>query len=97
MPTGLSTCVAATSPSSSRSWLGCVPRFRVYGRDLALKIRYPGVARSITSDVDNVAVLLRLLNLLPLYLDVDAIAGEAARELLENRLQTAKVRGSSVS
>ena len=55
------------------------------------------MARSITSDVDNVAVLLRLLNLLPLYLDVDAIAGEAARELLENRLQTATVRGSSVS
>ena len=27
------------------------------GRDLALKIQYPGVARSITSDVDNVAVL----------------------------------------
>ena len=64
---------------------------------LALKIRYPGMARSITSDVDNVAVLLRLLNLLPLDLDVDAIAGEAARELLDNRLQTAKVRGSYVS
>jgi hypothetical protein len=28
------------------------------GRDLALKIQYPGVARSIASDVDNVATLL---------------------------------------
>ena len=28
------------------------------GRDLALKIQYPGVARSIASDVDNVAVLV---------------------------------------
>jgi predicted unusual protein kinase regulating ubiquinone biosynthesis (AarF/ABC1/UbiB family) len=36
------------------------------GRDLAIKVQYPGVARSVDSDVDNVAVLLRLLNLLPL-------------------------------
>jgi predicted unusual protein kinase regulating ubiquinone biosynthesis (AarF/ABC1/UbiB family) len=47
------------------------------GRDLALKIQYPGVARSITSDIDNVAVL-RLFNLLPLNLDVAAsLPGQA--------------------
>jgi predicted unusual protein kinase regulating ubiquinone biosynthesis (AarF/ABC1/UbiB family) len=51
------------------------------GRDLALKIQYPGVARSIASDVDNVAVLLRLFNLLPVDLDVAAIAVEAKRQL----------------
>lgn len=51
------------------------------GRDLALKIQYPGVARSIASDVDNVAVLLRLFNLLPVELDVAAIAVEAKRQL----------------
>ncbi len=64
--------------------IGQVHRARTRdGRDLALKIQYPGVARSITSDVDNVAVLLRLLNLLPLDLDVDAIADEAKRQLAQ--------------
>ncbi len=53
------------------------------GRDLALKIQYPGVARSITSDIDNVAALLRLFNLLPLDLDVTAIAAEAKRQLAQ--------------
>jgi predicted unusual protein kinase regulating ubiquinone biosynthesis (AarF/ABC1/UbiB family) len=51
------------------------------GRDLALKIQYPGVARSIASDVDNVAVLLRLFNLLPLGIDVAGMAAEAKRQL----------------
>ena len=53
------------------------------GRDLALKIQYPGVARSIASDVDNVAVLLRLFNLLPLDLDVGGLAAEAKRQLAQ--------------
>ena len=53
------------------------------GRDLALKVQYPGVARSIISDVDNVAVLLRLFNLLPLDLDVGGIAAEAKRQLAQ--------------
>jgi predicted unusual protein kinase regulating ubiquinone biosynthesis (AarF/ABC1/UbiB family) len=51
------------------------------GRDLALKIQYPGVARSIASDVDNVAALLRLANVLPLGIDVRGIAVEAKRQL----------------
>ena len=53
------------------------------GRDLALKIQYPGVARSIASDVDNVAALLRLFNLLPLELDVGGLAAEAKRQLAQ--------------
>lgn len=53
------------------------------GRDLALKIQYPGVARSIASDVDNVAVLLRLFNVLPLDIDVKATADEAKRQLVQ--------------
>lgn len=64
--------------------IGQVHRARARdGRDLALKVQYPGVARSIVSDVDNVAVLLRLLNLLPLDLDVGAIALEAKRQLVQ--------------
>lgn len=48
---------------------------------LALKIQYPGVGRSIASDVDNVAVLLRLFNLLPLGIDIAGTAEEAKRQL----------------
>ncbi len=51
------------------------------GRELALKIQYPGVARSIDSDVDNVASLLRLAKLLPVDLDVSGIVAEAKRQL----------------
>jgi predicted unusual protein kinase regulating ubiquinone biosynthesis (AarF/ABC1/UbiB family) len=53
------------------------------GRDLALKIQYPGVGRSIASDVDNVAVLLRLFNLLPLDIDVGGMVAEAKRQLAQ--------------
>jgi predicted unusual protein kinase regulating ubiquinone biosynthesis (AarF/ABC1/UbiB family) len=64
--------------------IGQVHRARARdGRELALKVQYPGVAQAITSDVDNVAAMLRLLNLLPLDLDVDAIAGEAKRQLAQ--------------
>ncbi len=62
--------------------IGQVHRARTAdGRELALKVQYPGVARSIDSDVDNVAVLLRLLNFLPVQLDVAGLAAEAKRQL----------------
>jgi predicted unusual protein kinase regulating ubiquinone biosynthesis (AarF/ABC1/UbiB family) len=51
------------------------------GRRLALKIQYPGVARSIDSDVDNLASLLRRLDFLPVKLDVAEIVAEAKRQL----------------
>ena len=64
--------------------IGQVHRARTHdGRDLALKIQYPGVARSIASDVDNVSALLRLFNVLPLDLDVRGIAEEAKRQLAQ--------------
>ena len=51
------------------------------GRELALKVQYPGVARSIDSDVDNLASLLRLTRILPVELDVTEIIREAKRQL----------------
>ncbi len=51
------------------------------GRDLALKIQYPGVAKSINSDVDNMAMFLRMANILPVELDVKGIIAEAKRQL----------------
>jgi predicted unusual protein kinase regulating ubiquinone biosynthesis (AarF/ABC1/UbiB family) len=55
------------------------------GRELALKIQYPGVARSVDSDVENLAGLLRRLDFLPTKFDVPALAAEAKRQL---RLET---------
>lgn len=51
------------------------------GRAMALKIQYPGVARSIDSDVDNLAMFLNMARLLPRELDVSDIIDEAKRQL----------------
>jgi predicted unusual protein kinase regulating ubiquinone biosynthesis (AarF/ABC1/UbiB family) len=51
------------------------------GRPLAIKVQYPGVARSIDSDVDNLAALLRVANVLPVELDLSGIVAEAKRQL----------------
>jgi predicted unusual protein kinase regulating ubiquinone biosynthesis (AarF/ABC1/UbiB family) len=62
--------------------IGQVHRARTLeGRELALKIQYPGVARSIDSDVDNVAALLRLARLLPEGIDIGPLLVEAKRQL----------------
>jgi len=51
------------------------------GRELALKIQYPGIARSIESDVDNVAALLHATRILPVEIDVSGIVAEAKQQL----------------
>ncbi len=51
------------------------------GRRLAIKIQYPGVARSIDSDLENVSALLRMFRLLPANLDVDPLLTEAKSQL----------------
>ena len=53
------------------------------GRDLAIKIQYPGVRRSIDSDVDNVAGLIRLTGQLPKSVDLAPLLAEAKRQLHE--------------
>ena len=64
--------------------IGQVHRARAAdGRDLAVKVQYPGVARSIDSDVDNVATLLRVSGLLPRTLDIVPLLAEAKRQLHE--------------
>jgi predicted unusual protein kinase regulating ubiquinone biosynthesis (AarF/ABC1/UbiB family) len=70
--------------------IGQIHRARkVGGRELALKIQYLGVARSVDSDVDNLASLLRRLDFMPLQLDVPALAAEAKRQLkLETDYET---------
>lgn len=53
------------------------------GRVLAIKVQYPGIARSIDADVDNVATLLRVSGLLPPALDIAPLLTEAKRQLHE--------------
>jgi predicted unusual protein kinase regulating ubiquinone biosynthesis (AarF/ABC1/UbiB family) len=51
------------------------------GRDIVLKVQYPGVANSIDSDVDNIATLLRLSGLLPAGLDIQPLLADAKAQL----------------
>lgn len=53
------------------------------GRELAIKVQYPGVAESIDADVDNVAALLRMSGVLPRGLDVAPLLAEAKLQLAE--------------
>jgi predicted unusual protein kinase regulating ubiquinone biosynthesis (AarF/ABC1/UbiB family) len=53
------------------------------GRDIALKVQYPGVAQSIDSDVDNIATLLRISGLLPRGVDISELLAEGKIQLRE--------------
>ncbi|MEG3087715.1 ABC1 kinase family protein [Sphingomonas sp. PB4P5] len=53
------------------------------GRDLAIKVQYPGVRESIDADVDNVATLLRVSGLLPRELDIAPLLVAAKEQLRE--------------
>lgn len=62
------------------------------GRELALKIQYPGVSDSIASDVDNIATMLRISGLLPEEADIQPFLDDAKRQLVDesNYLKEAK-------
>ena len=53
------------------------------GRDLAIKVQYPGVRESIDADIDNVATLLRVAGLLPRDIDIAPLLDEAKRQLAD--------------
>lgn len=53
------------------------------GRDLAIKVQYPGVRESIDADVDSVATLFRLSGLLPRELDIAPLLAAAKTQLRE--------------
>jgi len=64
--------------------IGQVHRARLAdGRVLAIKVQYPGVRESIDADVDNVATLLRISNLLPATIDLKPLLDEAKRQLAD--------------
>lgn len=51
------------------------------GKMLAIKVQYPGVKKSINSDVDNVATLIKLTGLVPKSLDTAPLLEEAKQQL----------------
>ncbi|QFT71438.1 putative protein kinase UbiB [Ruegeria sp. THAF33] len=53
------------------------------GRDVAIKVQYPGIARSIDSDIANVAALVRMSGLLPKSFDLGPYIQEARSQLRE--------------
>ncbi|MEP1353542.1 MAG: AarF/ABC1/UbiB kinase family protein [Tateyamaria sp.] len=53
------------------------------GRDVAIKVQYPGIARSIDSDVANVAGLIRMSGLLPKGFDFAPYIEQARTQLHE--------------
>ena len=56
--------------------------YKSSGKKLAVKVQYPGVAKAINSDVDNVAALLKMSGLLPPHVQIDQLLTEAKRQLL---------------
>lgn len=52
------------------------------GEKLAVKVQYKGVSKAISSDVDNVALLLKMSGLLPKHIDIDPLLEEAKAQLL---------------
>lgn len=72
-----------TTPIAAAS-IGQVHRATLHdGQVLAVKVQYPGVARSIDADVDNMASLLRLSGILPEGLEIAPLLAEAKRQLHE--------------
>lgn len=51
------------------------------GRHLAIKVQYPGVRKSIDSDVDNAATLFKLFHLVPKDFDITTLLEEAKHQL----------------
>jgi len=51
------------------------------GREVAIKLQYPGIERSIDSDIRNVGMLLKLSGILPDGIDLDPLLEEARQQL----------------
>ncbi|MBT4521198.1 MAG: AarF/ABC1/UbiB kinase family protein [Halieaceae bacterium] len=53
------------------------------GREIVLKVQYPGVSQSIDSDVDNIGTILRLSGLLPDGIEIQPLLDDAKIQLHE--------------
>jgi aarF domain-containing kinase len=66
------------------------------GRWLALKIQYPGVRQSITSDINNLALLARTPGLVPAALDIKPLLERARQQLLQETDYWAEARAATL-
>ena len=53
------------------------------GEELAIKVQYPGIAKSIDSDVDNVMTLLKVAGFAPPELEIEKLLAVAKQQLHE--------------
>ena len=53
------------------------------GRAVAVKVQYPGVAETMAADLDNVALLRRMLKITAPHQDVEALIAELRERVLE--------------
>ena len=66
--------------------IGQVYRARLHdGREVAVKVQYPGVAAAVRSDMQNLGMIMRLMNRLAPGLDARALAKEI-RERIDEEL-----------
>src|SRR5205085_9401392 len=64
--------------------IGQVYRARLHdGRDVAVKVQYPGVAAAVRADMQNLGLILRLMKRLAPGLDVAALAEEVRLRIYE--------------
>ncbi|WP_395338785.1 ABC1 kinase family protein [Ningiella sp. W23] len=56
-------------------------KFTPIDAQLAIKVQYPGVAKSIDSDIRNVGRLLRLSGVVPSNFDLESLLSQAAEQL----------------
>jgi hypothetical protein len=64
------------------------------GKDLAIKDQYPGARKNISSDVNKVALLLRVSGLLPKTIDISPLLLETKRQRLRERKLWTGVSGT---
>lgn len=53
------------------------------GQELAIKVQYPGIAKSIDSDVDNIMTLLKVAGFTPPELEIDKLLEAVKQQLHE--------------
>jgi predicted unusual protein kinase regulating ubiquinone biosynthesis (AarF/ABC1/UbiB family) len=64
--------------------IGQVYKARLHdGRDVAVKVQYPGVAQAVRADMQNLGLILRLLKRLAPGLDVKGLSGEVRKRIYE--------------
>lgn len=61
------------------------------GDKLAVKVQYPGIRKSIDSDVDNVGTLLNIVGLIPKSVDYKGLLEEAKNSSMMKRTMLARL------